>query len=74
MDVTSTFGMINNSQTLVALYVTTLPIVFSGDLLVIGSIILAMGIYFENAPTIFFGLYDITLGAIFVKNTIQHGD
>lgn len=59
---------------LAALYVTGLPIIFSGDLLVIGSMILAMGIYFENAPTIFFGLYDITIGAVFVFNTIKNGD
>lgn len=58
-------------QKLATLYVTGLPIIFAGDLLVIGCMILAMGVYFENAATIFFGLYDITLGAIFVLNTIN---
>ena len=60
-----------SSNKLAALYVSGLPVVFAGDLLMIGVMVLGMGIYFENASTIFFGLYDITLGAIFVKNTIK---
>lgn len=56
---------------LAGFYVSSLPVVFAGDLLMIGTMVLGMGIYFENASTIFFGLYDITLGAVFVKNTIK---
>lgn len=59
------------SNKLSGFYVSSLPVVFAGDLLMIGTMVLGMGIYFENASTIFFGLYDITLGAIFVKNTIK---
>ena len=61
-------------QFVAALYVAGLPILFSGDLLVIGAMIFCMGVYFDNAATIFFGVYDMTLGAVFVRNTIKHGD
>jgi len=60
-----------SAHKLAGIYVSSLPVVFAGDLLMIGVMVLGMGIYFENASTIFFGLYDITLGAIFVKNTIK---
>jgi hypothetical protein len=66
--------MIKNNQKLTSLYVATLPFLFSGDLLVIGAMIFCMGVYFDNAATIFFGVYDMTLGAVFVRNTIKYGD
>lgn len=61
-------------QKLAALYIAGLPFLFSGDLLVVGAMIFCMGVYFDNAATIFFGLYDMTLGAVFVRNTIKYGD
>jgi len=50
-----------------------LPLFFAGDLLMIGTMVTAMGAYFENASTIFFGVYDLTLGFFFVRETIKKG-
>ena len=56
---------------LVGWLIPALPVIFAGDLLMIGTMVTGMGIYFENANTIGFGIYDIILGFVFVNNTIK---
>lgn len=51
-----------------------LPAIFAGDLLMIGTMVTGMGMYFESTNTIAFGIYDIILGFYFVNNTIKQKD
>jgi hypothetical protein len=59
------------NSTWAALVILALPLFFAGDLLMIGTMVTAMGVYFESPSTIFFGIYDLTLGFIFVRNTTK---
>ncbi len=59
------------TSTLAALVTLALPLFFAGDLLIIGTMVLGMGVYFESPATIFFGVYDLALGFFFVWSTVK---
>ena len=46
------------------------PVIAASDLLVIGATVVTMGIAYDSFVTIFFGLYDIAIGAVLVYNNL----